>query len=227
MSSHLTFHSLLLVFVNEAELVEWRNVPVSCHEYRCLCCSRRMNERCVAVDKRGMCPPIFFFFFIQRHKLWSVMSKRKKKSMLTPWLFNKLPQPLTHSVLPDGRNFMEPVTDKLPKVIWSFSHESCDQIDDQVKESWGSDWCSPCSPSARSASASRLYHLLWSATCHHTTLERQLGRQHSFLSDRERCLFISSCQSVCALNVNLVLFWPSKQKLGLSGGNFMKVWLCK
>lgn len=181
----------------------------------------------VTVDKWEMTslPSSIYFFSSKRHKLWSAMSKRKKKkkSMLTPWLFNKLPQPVTHSVLPDGRKFMDPVTDKLPKVIWSFSHESCDQIDGQVKEGWGSDWCSPCSPSARSASASRLYHLLWSTTCHHTTLERQLGRRRSFLSDRERCLFISGCQSVCALDVNLVLFWPSKQKLGLSGGNFIKV----
>lgn len=48
-----------------------------------------------------------------------------------------------------------------------------------------------CLQSARSASASRISHLLWSTACRHTTLERRLSRQHSFLSDWERSLLNS------------------------------------
>lgn len=59
--------------------------------------------------------------------------------MSTLWLFIKSQQLVTHSFQSEGRNFMEPVKGKLPNVIGSFSHESCEQIDSQVKQNWVSD----------------------------------------------------------------------------------------
>lgn len=131
------------------------------------------------------------------------MSSRKKKKKIN---VNPFATAVTHSFLisshqSESRNFIEALTGKLPDVIWSFSHESWNQIDSQVKQSWVSEWCCPCLPSAVSASAGRIYHLLWPTTCHHTTLERHLSCEHSFLSD---CLSPETEESASSL---FILFY--------------------
>lgn len=87
------------------------------------------------------------------------------------------------SFLSEIGNHIEAAQGKLPKVIWSCSHERPGQMDGQVRRTWGSDWCSSRSLRARSASSHELYHLLWSAMCHLATLERHLRCEQSFLSD--------------------------------------------
>lgn len=70
-----------------------------------------------------------------------------------------------------------------------------------------------CLQSARSASASRISHLLWSTACRHTTLERRLSRQRSFLSDWERSL--SNSRGWNGRGVSLVLSRSAKEQLVL------------
>lgn len=153
--------------------------------------------------------------FAQRHP-------KEKKSMVTPWLFNKLPRPVSHSVLPDGRNFMAPVRDKLPKVIWSSPREARSRLMGRWERAEGVTDAPATRRVPRVRQQGRFYHLLWSTTCRRTTLERRLGRQRSFLNDWEHRLPVRSCRGVSVLNVNLLLFWPSKQKLCVSGGHFKK-----
>ena len=126
----------------------------------------------------------FFFWGVINLNNWSASYK---KSMPTLWLFTRLPQlwlsfPF-QSHQSESRSFMEPLTGKLPNVIWSFSHESGEQIDRQVKQSWVCEWCFPCLQSAQCASARRIYPLLWPTTCYHTTLEWSLSCELSFLTD--------------------------------------------
>lgn len=113
---------------------------------------------------------------------WFVSPPQKNnQSQSLDFLSNR--QSFWISFLSEIRNHIEAVHGKLPKVIRFCSHERPGQMDSQGRQTWGSDWCSPCSPSARSASSRKLYHLLWSAMCHLATLERHLSREQSFLSD--------------------------------------------
>lgn len=163
----------------------------SCFSLFC-CLERWINKKrgtglmiALSLAVTSVLPSNIFMYGVVNWNNWSASSK--KKSMSTPWLVIKLPQLwlsfLFQSHQSESRNFMELVTRKLPNVIRSFTHNSWKQIDRQVKENWGSEWCSPCSPSGGSASASRIYHLLQPTTCHHTTLEWHLSCEHSFLSD--------------------------------------------
>lgn len=113
---------------------------------------------------------------------WSVSPPQKKnQSQSLDFLSNR--QSFWISFLCEIRNHIEAVHGKLPKVIRFCSRERPGQMDSQVRQTWGRDWCSPCSPSARSASSRELYHLLWSAMCHLAALEQHLSCEQSFLSD--------------------------------------------
>lgn len=160
----------------------WGNVP-SCPRSSS---KDEWPKKNAGVDKWGVTSPPasqYLLSCIINLSNWSASPPRPKKNQSQSLDFWSNRQSFWIGFLSAIRNHIEAVHGKLPKVIRFCSHQRPGQMDSQVRQTWGSDWCSLCSPGARSASSHELHHLLWSAVCHLAALEPHLSREQSFLSD--------------------------------------------